>query len=87
MIDQTLAKLVEVELYELQRELMEVVEKIRFFEKQYGMETEQFLTKFHAGEMGDDADYVEWFAYSDMMASKPLSSIDFIDMIEREIDR
>jgi hypothetical protein len=66
LVDQTLAKLVEIELFELNRELREVTDRISVFEKQYGMETEQFLIKFNAGEIGDDADYVEWFAYSDM---------------------
>jgi len=30
------------------------------------MTTENFLEKFNSGEIGDDADFIEWFACSDM---------------------
>ena len=68
LIDQTLAKLVESELSELRKELREVNDRIDELERRYGMETENFIEKFDAGEIGDDADFVEWFAYSDIRA-------------------
>ncbi len=68
LVDQTLAKLVELELFELRKELREVNNRIDEFERQYNMATENFIEKFDAGEIGDDADFVEWFAYSDIGA-------------------
>jgi len=35
-------------------------ERLTAFERQYGMASEDFATKFNAGELGDDADWFEW---------------------------
>ena len=34
----------------------------RRFELMYGMDSDAFLEKFEAGELGDDADFFDWFA-------------------------
>ncbi len=66
LIDSTLDKLAEIELFGLRKELREVRARISGFEIQYNMTSENFLRKFDSGEIGDEADFVEWFAYSDM---------------------
>lgn len=33
---------------------------IQTYEKQYGMESEEFDRKFHAGKLGDQMDFIEW---------------------------
>ncbi len=66
LIDATLGKLVQIEASELQRNLHELSSRIAAFEKKYNLSTEMFLKKFDSGELGDDADFIEWFAYSDM---------------------
>ncbi len=38
------------------------------FEKKYHLTTRNFLKKFEAGQMGDDADYFDWYAYSKLLA-------------------
>jgi hypothetical protein len=37
-----------------------------YFEKKYGMKTEDFYKKFVRGELGDDMDYFEWKASSEI---------------------
>lgn len=66
LIDTTLSKLAEIEVSELKRNLQELTSKISIFEKNYNMPSELFLKKFDSGELGDAADFIEWFAYSDM---------------------
>lgn len=36
------------------------------FEQQYGMDSEQFWRRYQAGELGDEADWVEWNAFCKM---------------------
>jgi len=36
-------------------------EEIEGFEKRYGMSSEEFMTKFERGELGDEQDYFEWW--------------------------
>ena len=40
--------------------------KLRRFERNYGITSEEFYERFSNGEMGDSVDVVEWFAYCDM---------------------
>jgi len=68
LIDSTLNKLLDIELFELKKNIREITLKIRQFEKQYGISSRKFLEKFDSGELGDTADFVEWFAYADMKA-------------------
>ena len=35
---------------------------MNYFEKKYGMKTEEFYKKFLAGSLGDDMDFFEWKA-------------------------
>jgi hypothetical protein len=35
-------------------------ERLAAFERQYKMASEDFVVKFNAGELGDDADWFEW---------------------------
>ena len=35
------------------------------FEEKYSLKSEEFIKKFDNGEMGDDLDFFEWYAYVD----------------------
>ncbi len=37
--------------------------KLRTFEEQYHLTSDEFLIKFNNGQLGDDEDYFEWLAY------------------------
>ncbi len=32
------------------------------FEKQYGVDSEEFMQKFDSGDLGDDQEYFDWYA-------------------------
>ena len=34
--------------------------KLKIFEKEYGMTSEEFLDKFNKGKLGDDKNWFEW---------------------------
>ncbi|MBW1745528.1 MAG: hypothetical protein JRJ25_04115 [Deltaproteobacteria bacterium] len=38
------------------------------FEKKYQLSTLTFLKRFEAGQMGDEADYFDWYAFAKLLA-------------------
>ena len=34
------------------------------FEEKYSISSEEFMTKFENGELGDDQDFFDWYAYN-----------------------
>ena len=38
------------------------------FEQKHQLSTKAFLRKFESGQLGDDADYFDWYAYSKLLA-------------------
>ncbi len=37
---------------------------IKEFEQKYHLSTQTFLKRFEAGQMGDEADYFDWYAFA-----------------------
>lgn len=66
LMDRTLDKLFSVEAAEAQRDVDELRADLIGFEKRFGMASEEFYDRFEAGEMGDDADFIEWASFYDM---------------------
>ncbi len=69
VIDQTIDKLLDREkarLLEIQATLRS---QLGEFEKKYSMTTADFCVRFQRGELGDDMDFMEWSATSDMLKS------------------
>jgi len=66
VIDQTLNKLVGLELAKTKRELDEIEVRISDFETKYNMQSENFAQKFHAGSVDDSGDFMEWISFIDM---------------------
>jgi len=50
-----------------QREELEA--DLKSFEEQYQMSSSEFERRFHAGELGDSANFVEWDAFYQMWVS------------------
>ena len=44
-------------------ELVCLSEEMREFEEQYGLSSDEFYAKWENGQLGDDTDFFEWFAY------------------------
>lgn len=40
---------------------------IKNFEQKYNLSTRAFLKKFEAGEIGDDADYFDWYGFAKLL--------------------
>lgn len=47
---------------EINQKSNDIYESIKYFEKKYGMKTEEFYKKFVRGDLGDDMDFFEWKA-------------------------
>lgn len=66
LMDRTLDKLFSVEAAEAQKDVEELRADLLRFEERFGMTSEDFYTRFEAGEIGDDADFIEWASFFDM---------------------
>jgi len=53
---------------EINQKSNDIYESIKYFEKKYGMKTEEFYKKFVRGELGDDMDFFEWKASSEIFS-------------------
>ena len=51
---------------EIKQKLINVYENMLYFEKKYGMKTEEFYRQFVAGKLGDDMDFFEWKASAEI---------------------
>jgi len=69
VIDRTLDKLVDLERDRTQHELVELGARLKQFEAEYQMSSEDFYRRYEAGELGDSADFMEWSSFYDMSQS------------------
>lgn len=60
VIDLTVRKLVEHQVRKDKAQLASLRADLENFETIYAMTSEDFFARFQAGEMGDDADAIEW---------------------------
>jgi len=55
--------------YDLYSNAMAFYKKaLQEFEKKYQLSTQTFLERFEAGQMGDEADYFDWYAFAKLLA-------------------
>jgi hypothetical protein len=69
VVDQSLDKFMAVERATAQRELAHLEQRLKSFEVQYQMSSDDFYLRFRAGELGDAADFVEWSVFYEMRKS------------------
>ncbi len=69
VIDRSLDKIIELERAAARRELADLQERLRVFETQYQMSSQNFYQSFRAGELGDAMDFVEWSTFYEMWES------------------
>jgi hypothetical protein len=65
-IENTLDKIIRQELAIAQQKNSELETDLQQFEQQYQISSAEFYQRFHAGELGDDTDFVEWNAFYEM---------------------
>ena len=70
-----LTRILNTEYRRLQLELRMVEEKIRRFEKKYGMSSNEFLERYSRGELGDEEEFMEWYG-----------ELKFLERIHRELE-
>lgn len=51
---------------EINQKLNDIYASMNYFEKKYGMKTEEFYNKFTSGTLGDDMDFFEWKASAEL---------------------
>lgn len=69
VIDRALDKLLDIERATANRELTDLQGKLKKFEVEYQMESQDFYRRFRLGELGDTADFVEWSVFYEMWQS------------------
>lgn len=69
VIDKTIDKLLDRESLRLNELQATLRSQLADFEKKHDMSTELFLERFERGELGDDMDYMEWAATSEMLVN------------------
>lgn len=70
-----LTRILNVEYRRLQLESRIVEEKIKRFEKKYGMSSSEFLERYSRGELGDEEEFIEWYG-----------ELKFLERIHRELE-
>lgn len=51
---------------EINQKSNDIYQNMTYFERKYGMKTEEFYIKFVSGKLGDDMDFFEWKASSEI---------------------
>jgi hypothetical protein len=69
VVDRSLDKVLALEKETARRELKELQERLRAFEAQYQLSSQEFYQRFRAGELGDAVDFVEWSIFYEMAES------------------
>ncbi|MFO1431408.1 MAG: hypothetical protein U1F76_14905 [Candidatus Competibacteraceae bacterium] len=66
VIDRALDKIIALENAQTRQDVAALQVRLEAFERDYQMSSEEFYRRFHAGELGDAADFFEWSAFYDM---------------------
>lgn len=66
VVDRAVNKLVALEVEQTRAELQRLRARLQACEELHGMRSEVFYRRFRSGELGDEADFVEWSAFWDM---------------------
>ncbi|MEM4971537.1 MAG: hypothetical protein QXE01_09845 [Sulfolobales archaeon] len=56
-----LLRAVEAEVKRLELEISTTMERVKRYEEKYGMSSEEFLSRYLRGELGDNEDFIEWY--------------------------
>ncbi len=66
LVDRTVDKVIDLERARLRQELADLQTRLEAFEQAYHMASADFSRRFHAGELGDEADFFQWSAFHDI---------------------
>jgi hypothetical protein len=66
LVRDVVTRTLKARIEEINHKSNNISESMKYFEKKYGMKTEEFYKKFIRGELGDDMDFFEWKASSEI---------------------
>lgn len=69
VIESVVDKLISLERERTQRELLELESRLRDFEVIHHLSSEEFYSRYEAGELEDSAEFMEWASFYDMHAA------------------
>ena len=69
VVDLAVEKLVTLEREHARHEADELDQKLKAYEQQYRLDSDDFYRRFRAGELGDDIEPVEWSIFYEMRAA------------------
>jgi hypothetical protein len=61
----TINKMLKVELDMARFEIRQIENYLAELEKHHNMSSDIFYDKFNSGELGDNSEYIKWYAYKD----------------------
>lgn len=70
VIENAIAKLVELKLNQIDQEITELKNDLKKFEDKYHLDSEKFITKFQQGELLDNLDFTDWVAMYKMLHNR-----------------
>lgn len=56
-----LLRALRAEVRRLELEIAATRDRVKMFEEKYGMSSEEFMSKYTRGVLGDDEEYMEWY--------------------------
>lgn len=65
-VKSVVSRTIKSRIAEINQKLIDLYNSMKYFEKKYGMKTEDFHQKFLMGSLGDDMDLFEWKALCEM---------------------
>jgi hypothetical protein len=66
LVEEAVTRTLKSRIEEINQKLNDTSESMKYFEKKYGMKTDEFYKKFVGGVLGDDMDFFEWKASSEI---------------------
>ena len=61
-VEGAVVKTIQNRIEEINHELQEVLDSMEYFQRKYGLKTQEFYERFLKGELGDDMNFFEWKA-------------------------
>lgn len=66
LVKNAVIRTIKSKIEEINQKLNDINASMKYFEKKYGMKTEEFYKKFLSGALGDDMDFFEWKASAEL---------------------
>jgi hypothetical protein len=68
VLELTIDKMLQREINKLNLQINNFSDQIKYWEDNYKIDSQLFLKRFEAGQMGDEVDFIEWAATLEMKA-------------------